>query len=410
MNIGIVGYGKMGSAIFKLLSGGLDCVTVLDISEEEAKKHEKIFFKRLERSFKRKTITKEAFLKKKGLIKFTHRIEDLASADFIIEAIFENYEEKAAIFRKLESVISPKAVIATNTSSISIEKLAKDLKHKDRFCGLHFFHPVLFIELVEIIRLADTPDELIDFLKDFCLGIGRHAIVVLDAPGSVINAILAYYYVEALYIIEEGLALPSKVDELAKRFFYVGPCESMDVIGIDFFIGALERAATPGSLSPVRWADSSSKEISVEDTGGREGFFVPDLFGRLIEEKRFGKKVSKGIYIYQKDKPVDDLPEFYINPDRYRLYDKKPYDKKIDVEEFISMRLFYSVLNGSLYSLKKKMSSAEEINLGVKEILQLKQGPFEMMRAVGRDKLKENFDFLARSAGKRFMQSDFDFS
>lgn len=405
MNIGIIGYGKMGSAIFKLLaSKGYNNITVLIRSKEKAIDSEKKLFKTLRRSLKRGTITEDDFLRRKESLRFTSRLEDLTSMDMVIEVAAESYEEKAQIFRKLESVVDRNTVLVTNTSSISIESLARNLKHKERFCGLHFFHPVLLIDLVEIITWHETPAELIEFLRNFCRQVDKKPIVVLDAPGSVINAILAYYYVEALYILEEGLALPSKIDELAKRSLYIGPCESMDVIGIDFFIGALERAATPGSLMPIRWTEASGAELSKNAIGGREGFFVPYLFRKLVSENRFGKKVSRGIYLYQGNTPSDDEPEFYIDLTR-----SSPSQNISKRDELVAKRLLYSIFNGSIYSLQMGMSSLQELDLGVKEVLHIKEGPFAMMKAMGKQKLKEEFDFLSQNAGKRFEQTSFDF-
>ncbi len=404
MNIGIIGYGKMGSGIFRLLSGKPHNITVVTRSEEKAKEREKKFFRGLERSLKREALTKDDYLRQKECLRFTYRMEDLASADFVTEAAVEDYQEKVEIFRKLESVVDKNTVLVTNTSSISIKNLAQALSYRDRFCGLHFFYPVMLIDLVEIIKCADTSIDLIRFLRDFCYGIDKKPIVVNDAPGSVINAILAYYYIEALYILEEGLALPSKVDELAKEIFYIGPCESVDVVGIDFVIEALERTATPGSLLPIRWTEGSQAEISKTITGGREGFFVPHLFKKLIPENRLGKKVSKGIYLYERERPVDDEPEFYVNP--ARSYSSENVSNK---EELTAKRLLFAIFNGALYSLKRGMSSIEELDLGVKEVLHMKQGPFTIMRSMGAQKLREEFDFLAQNVGKRFSQTDLDF-
>jgi 3-hydroxybutyryl-CoA dehydrogenase len=403
MNIGVVGSGKMGSAIFRLLSTKSHKVTLLAIDEEEAEKNKKRYLKGLMRSLKKGSLTEDEFLKKKESVWFTHRVEDLSLSEMVIEAIFEDYDEKAAIFRKLESVVDKKAILVTNTSSISINELGKEFRYGERFCGLHFFYPVLLLRLVEIIKGSDTPEELVCFLRDFCESIGKRAIAVDDAPGSVINAILAYYYVEALYILEEGNVLPSRIDELAERFFYVGPCESIDVIGIDFFIGALERAATPGSLLPLRWNEVSQAEIPKEDTGGREGFYIPSLFQKLISENRLGKKISKGIYLYEKDKAFDDAPQFYVKPGCTSPRVGMEFD------ELIAKRLLYSIFNGSIYSAKRDMVSMEDLDFGIKETLLMKEGPFTMMKAIGEKKLKEDFSWLAENVGKRFSQRDFKF-
>ena len=403
MNVGIIGTGKMGSAIFKLVSNRPDNITLLAVDRDEAERHEKKYFKGLKRALRRGKLTEDEFRNKRESIRFTHRIEDLSSAEMVIEAIFEDYDKKTAIFHKLESVVGEKTILVSNTSSISIKDLANGLQYGDRFCGLHFFHPVLMLALVEIIRGPQTSDQLVGFLKKFCESLGRRGIVVDDAPGSVVNAILAYYYVEALYILEEGYALPSRVDELAKQFFYVGPCESMDVIGMDFFIGALERAATPGSLSPLRWTDDCQSEISKEDTGGREGFYIPSLFRKLISEDRLGRKRSKGIYLYEKDKPVDDIPQFYAGSAG------SAWGIDMEPDELIPRRLLYSILNGAIYSAERGMCSIEDLDFGVKEVLLMKEGPFTTMRSMGMERVKEDFNFLARNVGKRFKQRDFKF-
>jgi len=234
-------------------------------------------------------------------------------------------------------------------------------------------------------------------LLDFCKGIGKQTITVYDSPGSMINLILVHYYVEALYILEEGRALPSDIDALSRKYFYIGPCESLDVIGIDFFVDAIKQI--------MDWFFDSSGEENKTISDIREGYFVPYLFDRLISEKRLGKKVSKGIYLYNKDKPIDDVPEFYLNP----AYGRPP-DIEKNTEELIENRLLYSVFSGCLYCLEKGLSSWEEMDLGIKEVLIMKDGPFTMMQRIGKDKLKENFDFLAQYASTRFQQNSFDFA
>jgi 3-hydroxybutyryl-CoA dehydrogenase len=392
----------MGSDILRLLAKGPHRVTVLNRSEEKAREREKKFLKGLEGSFKRGVISEDIFLERKEYVKFTHRWEDIASSDIVIETVVENYEEKAAVFHQLESVVKRDTVLVTNTSDISIEELAGGLKYQERFCGLHFFYPALLIDLIEIIKWGGTPLELVDFLKDFCLRFDKKAIVVMDGPGSVMNIILAYYYLEALYLLEEGLAFPSKIDELARQFYYLGPCESMDAIGIDFFIAAIGRVLAPGGFLPMHGESSSCFELPAMLAGAMEGFFVPYLFGKLLSQGRFGKHVSKGIYLYQKGKPVDDVPDLYINPLR-----AVPCENIGD--EHIAKRLLYSIFNGSIGSLKRERGSLEELDLGVREVLQMQKGPFSMMRAIGEDKLKEDFDLLARTAGKRFGQKTFEF-
>ena len=396
MNIGIIGTGKMGLAIFRLLAAKHYKITVLAIDEAEARASEKKCIKWLNRSLRRKKISDDDVKKKKESLRFTHHIEDLSSSAMVIEAIFEDYDEKANLFRRLESVVDRKTVLVTNTSSLSIEQLAGQLKHRDRFCGLHFFYPVVIIKLIEIIRSTDTSDHLVGFLLEFCKDIDMRAIVVNDAPGSMVNFVLAHYYVEALYILEEGRALPSEIDAVAKKYFYIGPCESLDVIGIDFFVAALTNIM--GEF--LGTGSDGNPTIS----GIREGYYLPYLFDRLVAEKRVGKKAAMGIYLYQRDKALDDVPEFYINPERKGAIGNTP-----STDDILERRLLYSVYNGSLYCLKQKMSTLREVDTGIKEVLLMEEGPCTMMRRIGKDALVENFGLLAQHVGRRFTNNQFDF-
>ena len=397
MKIGIVGYGKMGSGIFKLLAGKDFDITVYVRKEERRRKYEDKYLKGLERACKRGRITREQLEEKKSRIQFTSDYKDLEDSDLVIETAVEDFDQKSLIFAKLEEVTGRDSVLVTNTSSISIGKLARSFRYPDRFCGFHFFYPIPLINLVEIVKASNTSPETIDFLKDLSARIGKLSITVRDAPGSVINAILAYYYAEALYLLEEGWLPPSRIDELAKRYFYVGPCESIDVIGVDFFVHALQIGSTPEGLCPIV-LDREVGEISPEAVGGREGFHVPRLLPKLIAENRLGRKVSRGIFLYDREKPVDDILEFYRDPDR-----ANPGQAQQD-EELAAMRLLYAVFNGTLFSLYKQMATPEDLDTGVREILQMEVGPLSMIKMWGVEEVRKNFEFLESRVGKRFSQ------
>jgi 3-hydroxyacyl-CoA dehydrogenase len=400
MDIGLVGYGKMGSAIFKFLSTYDYRVTVSTRTREKAELHQDKFIRGLERALRRGAIAESEYLRRRDNLRFSHKMDSLSSADLVIETAVEGFQEKVEVFRSVEAIVRKDAVLVTNTSSVSIESLAEKLNFPGRFCGLHFFHPVMLIDVVEIIRTPGTPVELVRFLQNFCKSIEKKPVVVLDAPGSVINAVLAYYYAEALYILQEGSVLPSRIDELAKQYFYIGPCESMDVIGIDFFIAALERSAGPETMLPIQWTASSEEEIPKEALRGREGFFVPHLFNKLVSEKRLGKKTSKGIYLYDRERPIDDKLEFYLKKGVSAAGAAPPSS------DMISKRLLFSIFNGCLSALELGMASREDLDLGLKEILHMKEGPFSAMRSMGKEKVKQEFRSLAQSVGKRFLVTD----
>jgi len=397
MHVGIVGTGKMGTALLKLLASTPHYITILASGADKAEKSRQKYFKKIGREFKRGRISEEEYNHIKAVRKFTHKIDDLAGCQLVIESIVEDFEAKTSLFRKLELVLDKDAILATNSSAISISDLAEKLHYKNRFCGLHFFYPVFMMSLVEIIRKADTQPRLIGLMKDFCRQIGKKPIVVLDCPGSAMNIILVYYYLEAFYILESGLALPSEIDKLAKQYFYTGPCESVDTIGIDLFVSALKIQSRPDSICPVRWTDDPLEQIDSEKSGGREGFYIPHLFRKLIAENRREAGVAKKVYDFE------DNPEFYI--DETGMTSRITPDAKKKEKDLIVKRLLYAIFNGAIDSVQKGKSSIKELDIGLKEVLWMNQGPFSMMKKIGRKKVQEDFDYLLSNVGKRFTQT-----
>jgi len=396
MNVGLVGYGKMGAGIFRLLAGRDFGTVVHGRDQNKCCEHAERYFKSLERAVKRGRLAPDEYDAKLRSIKFTADYADLAHCDLVIESAVEDQATKLEIFRRLEDVTRPDAALVTNTSSLSISQMAAHLVHPERFCGLHFFYPVPLIDLVEIIRTDSAPSQLIERLRALAAALGRKSITVKDAPGSMINAILGYYYIESLYVLEEGKMGPSAIDRLAKRFFYVGPCESMDMIGTDFLVDALKRSATPGSICPLRWDLNPDGSVMAETAASADSFFAPALLTRLLAAGRLGRKTGRGIYLYQNEKPHDDELGFYHSP-------KAPYlAPRWQTEEMISLRLLHAVLNGSLQCLAKGMASAEDIDIGVREILQMKDGPFTLMETMGDAKFERRCKELTAIAGERF--------
>jgi 3-hydroxyacyl-CoA dehydrogenase len=398
-HVGIIGYGKMGAAIFKLFSARPYSITVVTETRQEALDAADGFFKKLERSFKRKSISEQTYCFQKSAIRFTHCLEDLASADLVIEVAFEDFQIKAAIFNRLQSYVDSHALVVTNTSSLSIRELSLGFKYPDRFCGFHFFNPIPLINLVEIIKTDRTAPELVAKLRSVSGEIGKFSILVNDAPGSVINAILAYYYIEAVYILEDGVMPPSGIDRISKQFFYVGPCESLDIIGIDFFVSASKNAIQAGTIYPIRqYLKDRGNEPDIQVDASAE-IRLPFLLEKLMASGRWGRKVSRGIYCHE-DASMDEVIGFYQEPGR-----TASVAATAERDSLVALRLLYAVFNGCLFSFFHQMASREDIDSGMKEILHMKKGPFAMMKDIGISELEKNFDFLHQHAGKRFARS-----
>jgi len=377
MKIGIVGYGKMGKGIFNLLSSLDHEIIVWTRDGEKAKDSKNQIDKKLMRGLKNGIINQDQYRQKSSTLAFTHYLEDLEACDLVIESIVEDFQQKVTMLQKLESLLSPRALMLTNTSSLSINKLAGELKHSERFCGFHFFYPIPLVNLVEIIKWENVSKDIVNSLIVFAYALGKEPIIINDAPASAINDILAYYYYEGAYILEQGLVAPSLVDKTALNFCRVGPCESMDIVGIKLII------------------ETSERTVNVR----KEGMIVPDLLYKLISQDRLGRDRGRGFFIYHAEKMEDDVREFYLNDHQKHSYQSSSPDKSI-----LSKRLLYSIFNGFLYSVSRGISSESELNIGLKEVLGMREGPLDMMKSIGKDMVRNEFHFLAQQVGKRFEQ------
>ncbi|HJV72575.1 MAG TPA: 3-hydroxyacyl-CoA dehydrogenase NAD-binding domain-containing protein, partial [Noviherbaspirillum sp.] len=210
--IGVVGAGLMGSGIAQVCAmAGLN-VVLRDISEEAVQGGVKSIASLLERAVgkgKLSAAEKDAALSR---IHATTDLAQLSNADFIIEAATENPELKLRILKEVDSLAKADAIIATNTSSISITKLGGSISRPHQFVGMHFFNPVPVMELVELIRGIQTSDETVAAAEALALRIGKKPIQVKNSPGFAVNRILVPMINEAIFVLQEGLATPEDID------------------------------------------------------------------------------------------------------------------------------------------------------------------------------------------------------
>lgn len=404
LHIGLVGLGKMGRPLFQLLNRKGYSLTVLLRSPQRAEESRQALLRRV-RAAKTIAQTPSGAQREPGedweRCHFTHDPSQFQGVDIVVESVSEDFVVKQKLFRILNAVVSEHALMLTNTSSLSITKMTSGLRNPKRFCGLHFFYPLPLIDLVEIVRGESTAQETVDRLISFVVALGKKPVVVRDGPGSVVNAILVHYYAEAAYILEEGLALPSAVDAAARRYFYVGPCESIDTIGIELLLNGLKNAPPPGipCVLPIRMVPKGLEHLTNEELGGRRGFYYPALLTRLYEEGRFGKSVGRGLFVYEGAKVSDDEPSFYT--DSRRVRDVAYRGAKAD-EDRLAQRLLYSVLNGTLWAVALGFLSPDDADVAVQEVLHMKQGPVTWMRAQGERAVAEAFELLVREEGLRF--------
>ena len=289
-NVAIFGNGVMGKGIIWLFSKYLKDVRIKlrDITQAHGiiKDVSKIY----DYLVKSRKMTKNQMDFKLNTISYTDKFNGLKNMQFVIEAIVEDEETKKQTYKQLETVLNENAIIATNTSSISIEKLGSDLKNKENFIGVHFFNPVNLMPLVEVIPSKDTSKETINKVLELLISCGKTPIVVGDCAGFIVNRILLPYLNEAAFILNEGSKI-EHIDHLIKAFgMPMGPFNLADTVGID-----------------VGYKVAS---ILHEEYGYRMP--VAPLIEKMYEAKYFGKKGETGGF-YQYDGKDDYVNEHVIS-------------------------------------------------------------------------------------------------
>jgi len=233
--IGVIGAGAMGAGIAQsALTAGL-AVILHDASDAALSKARGEVHARLARLVEKGQITPEAVAEAGRRLTLAQRLEDLAPAQIVIEAIVEQLEPKQRLFAALEDIVSAGTVLATNTSSLPVAAIARVCRHRERVCGLHFFNPVPLMRLVEVIRAADTSESTMQRALALAERLGKTAVRVKDGPGFLVNLLGRAYLTEALHIQHEGVAPAATVDRIMREAagFRMGPFELMDLTGID---------------------------------------------------------------------------------------------------------------------------------------------------------------------------------
>ncbi|MBC8420213.1 MAG: 3-hydroxybutyryl-CoA dehydrogenase [Proteobacteria bacterium] len=281
--IGVVGAGAMGNGIAQM-AAQIGCEVVMrDIKDEFVQRGIKSIDRFLARSVekgKMEAAEKDAIL---GRIKGTTDLSLLKDVDFVIEAVIENLELKRSVFRELDELCSPEVILASNTSSMSLTEIAAATKRPEKVCGMHFFNPAPLMRLVEIIRGYSTNDETVKTTTELAKKMGKVTVEVKkDSPGFIVNRIMIPHMLEAIKIVEEGIASIEDVDTAVKNGlnYPMGPFELMDLTGIDiaYFV-----------------AEYFYKELNKESK-----WVSPNLLKTMIRANKLGRKTGGGWYEYSK--------------------------------------------------------------------------------------------------------------
>lgn len=279
--IGVVGAGSMGGGIANLAAINGFNVILRDIEERFLEGALKRMSGFMDKSVARGKMTEEQKQDALGRIRTTTNLEDLKEADIVIEAVLEDLSLKREVFSSLDKIVREGVILATNTSSMSITEIASATNRPERVAGMHFFNPAQLMRLVEVVRGYKTSDETVQELKELSKRLSKEPVEVLkDSPGFIVNRIMLPQFIEAIKLVQEGVASYEDIDKAVKLGlnYPMGPFELQDFAGVDIGYYVMEYF----------------KEEFNDDA-----YAPPLLLKQLMRAGRFGKKAGAGFYDYE---------------------------------------------------------------------------------------------------------------
>ena len=279
--VGIIGCGQMGSGIAEVAAKAGLAVMVCEVDDQIMTSGLGKIQKSLAKAVDRGKLAEEDMTAALARISGTVNTEDLADCDIVIEAVFEDLEVKRTVFAELDRLIKPEAILATNTSSISIAAIATATTRGDKVIGMHFFNPVPVMALVEYVPSILTSQETINAVSALGEKMGKTGVLAKDSPGFIVNRLLVAYLLDAIRVYEQGLASREDIDNAMKlgAAHPMGPLTLADFIGLD----VIEQVA-----------DVFSQEY------GEPRYFSPPLLTRMVAAGLLGRKSGRGFYDYSK--------------------------------------------------------------------------------------------------------------
>jgi 3-hydroxybutyryl-CoA dehydrogenase len=281
--IGVLGAGSMGSGIAQVAAQSGYNVVMRDIEDKFVDRALKGIDKFLSKSVEKGKITADDKSITMGRIKGTTKMEDLKDTDFVVEVVLEEMELKKKVFKELDELTRKEVILATNTSSMSITEIATATNRQDKVVGMHFFNPVPLMRLVEVIRGYNTSDDTIAVAMDLARKFKKEPIEVKkDIPCFVVNRLMMPHFIEAIWLLQEGIASAEDIDKAAKLGlnYPMGPFELMDLTGIDI---------------AYHVAEYLHKEMNKELK-----WVSPRLMKDMVKANRLGMKTGAGWYDYPK--------------------------------------------------------------------------------------------------------------
>jgi 3-hydroxybutyryl-CoA dehydrogenase len=278
-NIAIVGAGLMGRGIAQTIaSSGME-VLIVEKSKSQMEQAQSILSSSIDREIKRWAITKSEKKAILSRIKWDTVLDKIKDCELVIEAVDEDFDLKKSIFQKLDSLASKDTIFISNTSTLSLTKIAECTTRPDKVIGMHFLNPVPKIPLVELVKCLHTSNDTVEKVKAFAARIGKTPVEVYEYPGFVTTRAIVPLLNEAMYILMEGVATAKDIDTAMK-------------LGYNFANGPLEMADSMGLDEVLAWMETLWKTL------GEPRYRACPILRKLVRERKLGKKTSEGFYKY----------------------------------------------------------------------------------------------------------------
>jgi len=361
--ISVIGAGTMGSGIAQVAASNGCQVTIVDSSQPALENSKSKLKSILNRLVEKGKINEEQSKSILARIHWTTKMDEISNSNMVIEAIVENLEIKQNLFSEMESLVSDICILATNTSSLSVSKIASVCKLKSRIMGVHFFNPVPLMKLVEVIPTEETDKKLLSEVKSSLEGWGKSVVTAKDTPGFIVNRVARPFYSEALKIYEEGLADFATIDWAMKEFggFRMGPFELMDYIGNDVNYSAT-KAVYDGTNHDPRYKPSPIQK-------------------KLMDEGLLGRKSGKGYF---------DYSENAVNPEPNK-------DEKLGQQIF--NRILAMLINAAVDALHLNIATRDDIDTAITTGVNYPKGLLQWADDIGPNSPLEQLKELHTQSG-----------
>jgi 3-hydroxybutyryl-CoA dehydrogenase len=363
VDIAVVGAGIMGAGIAESSALAGLSVVMVDVREEALDLGRNTIEKDLDRRVRKGRLSEEERRASIGRVSATTSLESCADSPVVIEAVVEDMEVKTRVFGDLESVVASEAVLATNTSSLSVAGIAAATEYPERVVGMHFFNPVPAMRLVEVVTGPSTDPWAVSQVEEMAERLGKTPIRVSDTPGFVVNRVARPFYLEALRLVEAG-GKPGQIDAAIRGAgFRMGPLQLADLIGNDVNLTVSESLFERYYYHPR---------------------FRPSYLQRsMVEGGLLGRKSGRGFYDYSAEKTAED--------------------NEIEPSEDVSLRVISCIVNEAFLALSEGVATAEDIDRAMKLGANYPKGPFEWVEEIGARSIVETLDSLRAANGDAYL-------